>query len=138
MKKITIILFLILTIILGHFVWNLVEARRLDAAAKEISPLAKRTIESLYIGDSKFIDEISGTYKVKNVIQERMNDLQNINDYTVEVMGTMMEKMNVYEVIILSTDKTAEDYAKIYEYRLKFKKKHKMWMVIDLKYRRLT
>ncbi|WP_432663712.1 hypothetical protein R9X47_24395 [Wukongibacter baidiensis] len=138
MKKTTIIFLLILTIILGYFIWDSLELRRLETAAKEISPLAKRTIESLYMGESKFINAISGTDEVKGVLQERMKHLQNIDDYSLDVMQTMVEKINVYEIIILSTVKTAEAYAELYEYRLKFKKKHKKWIIVDFKYRRLN
>ncbi len=127
MKKIKIIILLIVITISVNLIWDFFQIRRLEIAAKEISPIAKTTIESLYYGDSKFIDTVSATDTVKNLLYKRMEVLQSAKYHTTEVMSTNIESINIYRVVILSYIES--EYPN--EYRLKFKKINKKWKVID-------
>lgn len=130
MKKIKIIFILILITILAHSMWNYIEIRRLKAASKDISPLAKKTIESLYLNDSEFINNISGTDKVKTILYEKMDILKKRNYDSIELVQASPEKINIYRIVALSSYK-----ARYSEHILKFKKINSKWMIIDFKFR---
>ena len=129
MKKLKIISIIILITILAYFTWNFIEIRRLELATKDINPLAKKTIESLYSNDLEFLDYISGTDEAKSILNERMKTLKRSQYNSIEIIQTNIENINVYSVVILSSNEI-----QYHEHILKFRKINNRWKVIDLKF----
>ncbi len=132
MKKIKIISILILIVISAYFTWNYIEFKnsQINTLEREnVSQLAIKTIESIYLGDVEVINSISRADKVKNTSFNRMKALNKSTYSDIEIMDIQFQKGNICTIAVV----VSNDIYRYSEYILKFKKIHNKWMLVDLK-----
>ncbi|MCT4604993.1 MAG: hypothetical protein N4A64_02665 [Marinisporobacter sp.] len=130
MKRMKIIFILSIIFIVVYFTWSFIEIRNLqtDNVEKEnVKKLAIKTIESIHLGDTEFLNTISETDKIKNILLERMAILKNSKYDNIEVMEIRAEKRNIYMVVVFFSS----DIYNYLEYTFRFKKIDNKWMIVD-------
>jgi hypothetical protein len=131
MKKMKIIFTLVIIITVVYFTWNFIEIKNLQTdniERENVKQLAIKTIESIHLGNTKFLNNISETDKVKNTLFERMAILKNAKYDNIEVMEIRAAKRNTYMVVVFFSS----DIYNYLEYTFKFKKIDNKWMIVDL------
>lgn len=132
MKKLKIIFLIIMVTIVAYYTWDYVEFKSLQKNYIEkdkVKQLSLKTVESIHMGNTEFLNDVSGTDNVNNMLMKRMKILRDSKYDNVEIMETRAENRNSIMVVVLFS---SEVY-RFLEYTFIFEKIDNEWKIIDFK-----